>query len=263
MWILSHLFVLALVVLMINLGFWQLRRLDDRKAFNDEVRANASADVVTLPDLAGGDGTAEDRVDELEWRRVSVEGRYRAGADVLVANRALDGQPGYWLVTPLEPDDGSAPVAVVRGFVTRTLVAEGGVDEALAPDDPVAIEGYVQRSRSGGRMATGAGEAGLPEISRVDLGRLEAQWGTELTPFWLQLSQPRPAPGEVLTVVPLPALDDGPHLSYAVQWFIFSTIALIGYPLILRRHGRGSDDEDDDDPYARDAGATRVRSGPR
>jgi hypothetical protein len=33
-------------------------------------------------------------------------------------------------------------------------------------------------------------------------------------------------------------LDEGPHLSYAVQWFIFSIIAIVGYPMILRRTAR-------------------------
>ena len=35
--------------------------------------------------------------------------------------------------------------------------------------------------------------------------------------------------------VPLPQLDDGPHLSYAIQWFSFAAIALIGGGLWLRK----------------------------
>ncbi|MDZ7733752.1 MAG: hypothetical protein U5R31_12355 [Acidimicrobiia bacterium] len=55
-----------------------------------------------------------------------------------------------------------------------------------------------------------------------------------------------------------PALDEGPHLSYAVQWFIFGTIALGGYPLILdkvaqgRRHGGSSLPPEPDEPDAPD-----------
>ena len=37
LWILSHLFVIGVVVLMVNLGFWQLRRLDERRTANAEV----------------------------------------------------------------------------------------------------------------------------------------------------------------------------------------------------------------------------------
>ena len=43
------------------------------------------------------------------------------------------------------------------------------------------------------------------------------------------------AVAEIPIPLPLPDLTEGPHLSYAVQWFIFMTIALIGYPLVLRK----------------------------
>jgi hypothetical protein len=48
--------------------------------------------------------------------------------------------------------------------------------------------------------------------------------------------------------VPPPPLSKGPHLSYAVQWFIFTVIALVGYPLILRRQASGRDRSTDEWP---------------
>jgi cytochrome oxidase assembly protein ShyY1 len=71
----------------------------------------------------------------------------------------------------------------------------------------------------------------------------------------LQQQDP-PITTDTLTPVPLPPQDNGPHLSYAVQWFIFSTIAVIGYPLILRRNARSRDEEDED---VADVVATGVR----
>ena len=35
--------------------------------------------------------------------------------------------------------------------------------------------------------------------------------------------------------VPPPTLDEGPHLSYAVQWFIFAAAVLLGWVLAVRR----------------------------
>jgi len=61
---------------------------------------------------------------------------------------------------------------------------------------------------------------------------------------WLQLEAQDPAQGDTPTPVDPPALTEGPHLGYAVQWFIFTTIALVGYPLILRRRAQqGAADE--------------------
>ncbi|HEX7095953.1 MAG TPA: SURF1 family protein [Acidimicrobiales bacterium] len=234
MWILSHLLVLALVVLMINLGLWQLRRLDQRRDFNATVEANADAAPVPLSTLVASLDDGGD-VDDIEWRRAELDGTYVHGADVLVANRALDGQPGYWVITPFEPADGSPAVAVVRGFVTRPFVEEGDPAEIAPPSGEQHVAGYVQRSSGGGRFATGLGDDALPEISRVDLGDLAEHWGMELAPVWLQRQAVEAERGP-LVAVPLPDLNEGPHLSYAVQWFIFTAIAVVGYPLILRRN---------------------------
>jgi surfeit locus 1 family protein len=241
-WILSHLFVVFLVVLFVNLGFWQLRRLDERQAFNAQVERNAQAAPQALPaDLDQGE------IDELEWSQVVVEGTYREGSDVLVANRAVDSQPGYWVVTMLERGEGgggangaeAAPVAVVRGFVTRPVALGSDAHLIAAPDGPVTVTGYAQRSRSGARLASGLDEGALPEITRVDLEVLGEQWGVELAPVWLQLVAQEPAAAnEVVNPIPLPDLDEGPHLAYAMQWFIFATIGAVGYGFILRRNAR-------------------------
>jgi surfeit locus 1 family protein len=54
-------------------------------------------------------------------------------------------------------------------------------------------------------------------------------------PVYIQLS-----PDSSRADLPYPSLpeieiSEGPHLSYAVQWFIFTAILGIGYPLFLRR----------------------------
>ena len=38
-----------------------------------------------------------------------------------------------------------------------------------------------------------------------------------------------------------PALESGNHLSYALQWFAFTLIGLVGYPLLLRRRMADAD----------------------
>lgn len=232
-WILSHLFVVALVVLMVNLGFWQLRRLDQRRAFNDEVRTALAAEPVSL-----APGDAPD-----EWRRVRLRGTFRAGTDVLVANRVENEQPGYWVVTQFDTAQGS--YAVGRGFLALPLVSRGGLAANPAPSGEVEVIGRVQDSR-GGTFASSS-TTGAPEISKVDLTDIAAKWGVSLGPVWVQSDT---AFGDSLVAVSTPALTEGPHLGYAFQWFAFSTIAVVGYPLVLRRVARdkstGIDDEDDD-----------------
>ncbi len=233
-WILSHLFVLGLVVLMVSLGFWQLRRLDERRAFNDTVRASLAA-----PPAARVPGE-----EPAEWQRIVLRGTFRPGTDVLVANRAQNGQAGYWVLGALDTTDGT--VVVDRGFVLRSLVAQGALRESVPPAGEVEFVATVQASRRG-VFATSVGAAGVIEISQVDVAALGSRWGVDVAPYWVHAT---PAQGKLLEAVAEPTLGDGPHISYAVQWFVFSTIAVIGYPLILRRNARaraaGIDREDDD-----------------
>ena len=224
----SHLFVAAMVVLMLNLGFWQLGRLDERRADNAQIAAamrQAPSDIAAHLDTLGLPP---------EYAAVAAKGTYLSDAEVLIGNRSSGGQPGYWLATPLELADGRA-VAVVRGWIPRrTLV---GLDDrsAAAPAGEVTVVGLAFDSVGGGRVAEiDAGET--PEISRMDLSRFEEVSGVDVEGVWIRLRAQSPPQPEGLPVpVPDPDLSEGPHLSYAFQWFFFSAGAVVVYFLILRR----------------------------
>jgi len=47
-----------------------------------------------------------------------------------------------------------------------------------------------------------------------------------------------PPAGDLPRLIPLPELGDGPHLSYAGQWFLFSACAVVGWVVIVRRAAR-------------------------
>jgi cytochrome oxidase assembly protein ShyY1 len=84
-------------------------------------------------------------------------------------------------------------------------------------------------------------------MARADVARIAKQLPYPIAPAYVQLvTQQPPQPGPQPRVVPELALDEGPHLSYAIQWFIFSTIAVVGYPLILRRKARDKEPDEDD-----------------
>ncbi|MEO6988794.1 MAG: SURF1 family cytochrome oxidase biogenesis protein, partial [Aquihabitans sp.] len=75
-WILSHLFVVALVAAMLFAGFWQLSRLQEKKDRNVRVAARTSEPVIDVESLVAlGDF---DAVDDLEYRMVTASGEYLA-----------------------------------------------------------------------------------------------------------------------------------------------------------------------------------------
>ena len=226
-WIASHLFVVTVVVIMVNLGFWQLRRLDERQVINAAVAAAMEQAPVDIGDLL--------TMSELppDYTATKAEGRYVGDSEVLIANRSFEGRAGSWLATPLRLDDGRL-VMVVRGWIPRLSVA--GIDErpTSAPPGRVTVIGLAFGSVGGGRV--GVKDPGeTPEISRPDLDRFEEVTGLDVADVWIRLRRQSTGPGELPVPVPLPSLSEGSHLSYAFQWFFFSAGAVVVYGLILGR----------------------------
>lgn len=239
-WIVRHLLVVVLVVVMVQLGLWQLRRLDDRQAHNALVEARQAEPSAAVEDLVPADVEVGSRaVDDVVQRRATARGPYEADDTVVVENRTLNGASGGWVLTPLRLDDGRA-VLVNRGFIG--FDAEGRIVAPDPPSGPVQVDGIVLPSQErAGLGAADPSEGKLDVLVRVDLERFAAQVDYDVLPVYLQLRTSDPpeaiAPDGAPQLVALdpPELGEGPHLSYAVQWFIFTTIAAGGYLLLLRK----------------------------
>ncbi len=254
-WIVSHLFVAVLVAAMVWACAWQVSRLGDRRDLNATIRARTSELVVGVETLTEPGGYASSGA--LEFRRVTAAGRYLTDQEVLVRSRSRDGAPGSWVLTPLELSDGLA-VAVNRGWISNSGQLEGVPDRFAAPAGDVVVTGVVRLAETRGSFGPRDPEAGtLTNLARVDVARFDQQIEADLLPVYVQLDDARPAvTADDPAPVPIPALDEGPHLSYAVQWAIFTTVALVGYPLILRRRAceleREALDDDLDGPDPHD-----------
>ena len=195
-----------------RLGVWQLDRLQQRRARNAGVQEARERAPLTLP----ARGLPPDSARQ---RRVVARGAYDYARERLWRPRPHDGVVGVGLVTPLRLADGSA-VLVDRGWVP----APGGM-----PADAAAY-------REGDSVVTVEGVA-LPApraLGDVDAVALADSVPYPLLPFVVQLLPDGAARSRLPLRVPPPALDDGPHLSYAFQWFSFAVIVLVGTAFLLR-----------------------------
>jgi surfeit locus 1 family protein len=242
-WILSHIFVLVVVVTMINLGFWQLRRLDEKRSSNAEVTAAMHKPAEALDELlpAGAATTPED-IKSVEYRSVIVTGIYRPDEQVLINNRTNNGAPGFWVVTPLVLADGTA-VAINRGWIPYSYTADGPWVDFAPPTGTVSVRGMVLPSQvrdTNGLVSSpkDADQGTLRALARLDVGRLAQQITEKVPPLYVNLDTQVPKQGDLPVPVPPPELSEGPHLGYAIQWFAFSLLTLIVYPLLLRRFAR-------------------------
>lgn len=245
LWILSHVLVVALLVTMAAAGVWQLQRHNQKQELADRVEARADAPVTEL-DLVLTSRTGAAEYDAIELKHVILRGRWIPDEQVAVRNRTLGGSAGLWVITPVDLGNGTA-VAVNRGFVPS------GEEIPEASEGDVELTGYLQETQVRERIGpTDPAEGTLDVLSRVDLGRLDQQTPSPLLGMWVQMEASDPAvPGRYPEALPRPTAEGGPsHLSYAGQWFAFTLIGLIGYPLVLRRiaRGQGRADVPDWDP---------------
>ena len=237
-WIALTIGVVVLMVGMVNLGFWQLRRLDTRKALNAEVRHRSAAAPAPLDSLLGS-GVTFASAEALEWRTVTATGVYDTASEVLVANRSFDGEPGLHVLTPLDLDDGRT-LLVNRGWVPIATTVGGAVVVPPPPPADVTVTARVRATQVRGALGPRDPATGrLHTFARADVARIAEQLSRPVVPAYVELIA---APGQDTVKpprpLPLPTLDDGPHLSYAVQWFIFTICAAAGWIAVVRRQLR-------------------------
>ena len=192
----------------VRLGLWQLDRLDQRKARNATIAA-----AFHEPPIPAQRAIKDSMP---RFRRVMATGRWEYDQETTVSGRTRSGSPGVHIVTPMILDD-STEILVNRGWV-------------YSPD---ARTVDLTRWHEGDRgQFMGYIDELPPSLRPSSAGRLYV--------VALADSTAPPATGEQRPArLPVPAFgDEGPHLSYAVQWFSFAAIALIGTPLVVRRQRR-------------------------
>ncbi|HEX6257361.1 MAG TPA: SURF1 family protein [Euzebyales bacterium] len=222
-WIAGHLLVIVTVVAFVNLGFWQLRRLEERRATNDLIAARVAASPQPLDDAVAA---ASGDIDALEFRRVELSGTFDDG-QLLTAPRAIPGGPGQQVLAVFQTDDGP-DVLVDRGWVPFD---RDRVDAPPAPTGPVMVRGVIRAPEPG---PLGSAD----QIAQIAPPRIADRLGLTLAPYYVQLRRQDPPASDALRPTPLPERTEGNHLSYAVQWFSFAVIAVVGYPLLIRRTAR-------------------------
>lgn len=245
--------ILAVVGTFPFLGLWQLDRWDQEKARQERIDQRIEAEPVAL-DSVLHDGLPPARVDELEFRPVTTTGTYVADEEVAHRNRDLDGQGGFDWLTPLQLEDGSA-VLVRRGFVPPTRTAGTEPTVAPPPSGEVTVTGWLEPSRpppsglAASFSPSDPADGTLATVFHADVDRIDRQTSTDLLPMVLHLVDQRPAQESLLPVAqPVPEVDLSQNLSYAVQWFVFTAIAVIGYAIVLRRKWGERTDADDGGP---------------
>ena len=182
---------------------------------------------MTLPPLR-----LEDRPPAVAASRpVTGTGRFDYGRQIVVDARMMEGRPAVIVVTPLLLDDSTA-VLVERGWAPSPDARAIALD-SLRESDSVKVTGWVLPA--GPTTTTPADSAWPKHVQRADPGAVAAAYPYRLLPYVVRRTSPVHASG--MRPIPPPELSDGPHLGYAVQWFSFAVIVLIGSFVLFRKEG--------------------------
>jgi surfeit locus 1 family protein len=225
---------LALLVALacFGLGRWQLRRLEERRALNAAISRALESAPRPLGAAPAGDPS---QAPTFAYRRVRVTGTYDQSREVVVFGRHREGVAGNEVLTPLRLSGGGA-LLVDRGWVPLSLDTPP-IAEAPPPAGRVEVTGILWPAEAEADPTPAS--TPVAQLREVDIGRIRAQLPYPVAPVYLRLQSQRPTqPRSLPERVPLPRLDEGPHLSYALQWFTFGAIAVIGYVVLARREIR-------------------------
>ena len=225
------------------LSKWQFARRDEAVAEVNRITANYDATPVplgsVLPSLSAFDETDK-------WLPVTATGSYLVDEQLLVRNRPHDGSPGFEVLTPLLLGDGSVFV------VDRGWIAPGSDDTPDAVPAPPAGQVTVVARLKAGEPSLAGRTAPAGQIPTIELSRVAAlvEKPTYTGAYGL-LVEGDPA---ALATEAKPELDEGPHLSYAVQWIVFALLGFGGLAYALRQEYRLLNA---DDPAERERAAIR------
>lgn len=237
-------------IVCVFLGSWQLARRAEAQAEIQKIDNNWSTAPVplaeALPEL--------DSFDESQkWLPVVAEGSYLRDDELLVRTRPRAGMPGFEVLTPLQLADGTVFI-VNRGWLP-TGSRQDSPD--VVPEAPAGQVTVVARLKAGEPSLAGRSSSGK-QISTVQLSEISERLGLDnyTGAYGLMVSE-SPEPTDERPLAGLkPVRDEGPHLSYAFQWYVFAVMAFIGLGWAARQEFRTVNV---DDPEERKRAAERAR----
>jgi surfeit locus 1 family protein len=225
---LAGLALLLAAAICARLGVWQLARLHQRRAANQEILRARAEPPISLDQPGRRDSAA------LAHRWMTVTGRYDRRHQLVLRGQSYLGTPGVHVVTPLRPRGSDTAVLVIRGFVPAADGARAELDSLDEPGER-RVTGLAEPIGSGGGKAIALGRQST--WARLDLPALVAALPYPILPLAILQTPDSTLPRYPRRLAP-PELDDGPHLSYVVQWFLFSALA-VAFALVVVAKGGG------------------------
>ncbi len=239
-WLATTLLAIAAMAVIVRMCTWQLDRFEAGQVSDTHIIAMQKATLLVLDEAALSQDLAT-----MEYRLVKVGGTFDFEHQVALRNQYW-GDPdgtaeyGYHLLTPLVLKTGQA-VLIDRGWIPGVYdTPESWKQFDGSPEIELTgvIRVPIQKGEMGGGVPNPAPVPGKPLAlwNYLDLGRIQAQDPYPLLPIYIEQAPVGDQASLPYRSLPAPALNDVPHLGYALLWFFFGCLLFFGYPVYLRKH---------------------------
>lgn len=219
--------LLAVASVFAGLGIWQVQRLSWKHDLIARVDARLRADPVPAP---GSDRWSAINPSQDEYTRVRLTGTFLNDKEVHVVASTERG-PGYWVLTPLVQQDGSA-VVVNRGFVPNER-REASARAAGQVEGATTVTGLLRISE-GESWILRKNDPAADRWYRRDPIEIGAARGlANVAPFFVDADATPNAGGWPLGGLTRVQFSDN-HLIYAITWFAMAMMAALAAAYVVR-----------------------------
>ncbi len=206
------------VILFISLGQWQL----ERAAYKDSIKQKFTQRLGQEYQVF----KAGDSLDDLEFRKLILEGQYDNAHSFLVDNQLHQGKAGYHVLTPMQLANSDRIILVNRGWVEWGPSREH-VPKILQPLEPRSVAGIARvPDEQGFRLGqVELGENWPQVIPFIDIAALQQQFSDRLLPLILWLAPDQQ--GHYIRAWNPVWANPEKSRAYATQWFSFALISCV------------------------------------
>ena len=218
--------ILATIVFLMSLGFWQLDRADQKRTIEASIQ-KANTGVIELI-------VNQNELLSKEYYEVRLQGSYISDKQFIYDNQIVDQVSGYYVLTPFVLKGQPNAVLVNRGFIpwngSRDKLADIDVDSA-SREIKVQVSNPIKRIE----LKTSDISNQFPVlIQAIDFDVIEEIASTSFVDI-VGLLDPSSADGFVRKWEPYTGSIEK-HIGYAIQWFLMAfVLGIIGIRIGLKQ----------------------------
>lgn len=221
----------------VRLGLWQWHRHEWRSAESARIERSYDAPPAAIEDVVRN--WSAGLPPDLAWRQVTLQGTY-TGETILVRGRTERSVLGYEVLAPFQTSAGT--IVVNRGHVAQP---RDGVSRPAVPPPPggaLTVTGWLRPSEA-------VRQNPLPDrqLASVALGQVSEVLGRDVAGMYVRMRHEDPSPADRPTPLAAPDTGQGPHLAYAIQWWLGALALPAMFLALAARQAR-------DEQLARDGG---------